>query len=323
MTRDELYLARVLFANKLLKSNGSAFQTLFWSVKRARHGQEFVAVSPQGPLGDGGSDGYLPADGHYFQLYGPVDPSDKAQRASEKLSADLAKILKKWNDTTPIRMYSFVYNDKYEGVFTQIAMALAVLGSEHPKITCRPYTAGNLEDEFMRLAEAEMIGIIGLIPDPQKIGAVDYSVLKEVIANILATPAGQVTTRFGELPELSKKIELNHLGGPWGEIISQGARRAGHVDKYFARNSTFAKQSLRDHMVKVYQGVRDRYREQTAIASGMSREDLIFADFRQGLLSPDATVATEAAVDILIGYYFETCDIFVPFAAKDAPNASA
>ncbi len=38
---------------------------------------------------------------------------------------------------------------------------------------------------------------------------------------------------------------------------------------------------------------------------------------------PWRTVAAEAAVEIIIGYYFEACDVFDPHADKDSPNASA
>lgn len=95
------------------------------------------------------------------------------------------------------------------------------------------------------------------------------------------------------------------------------------MDNYFSKNSMFAKQALRDHLVQLYQQVRDAGRALPAVPAGISREDLIFDDFRLSLLPANATVAGEAAVEILIGYYFEACDVFDPHADKDSPNASA
>ena len=54
----------------------------------------------------------------------------------------------------------------------------------------------------------------------------------------------------------------------------------------------------------------------------MTREALVFAEFRQSLLTPDATQAVEDAIDILIGYYFEACDVFDPHADKGAAGGS-
>ena len=48
---------------------------------------------------------------------------------------------------------------------------------------------------------------------------------------------------------------------------------------------------------------------------------IFFADFRLSLLPASATLAVEGAIDILIGYYFEACDVFDPFATGTA-NAS-
>ena len=141
MNKDENFLARILFANRLLRANNTAFQQLFWAVLRAKHGQDFVEVRPQGAIGDGGNDGYLPGDGHYFQVYGPIDPSAKVEYAAGKLSDDFQKVLSSWNQITAMKTYSFVFNDKYEGTYTRIAQALGKIELANPLIKCRPYTA--------------------------------------------------------------------------------------------------------------------------------------------------------------------------------------
>jgi hypothetical protein len=321
--RDELYLARVLFANRLLKANNQAFQQLFWSVMRAKYGQEFVEIRPQGRLGDGGNDGYLPAEGHYFQIYGPVDPQEKVTEAAEKLVNDFQKLQRSWHLLTPILAYSFVFNDKYEGTFVKIAQALSEIERVNPSVRCRPFTAGHLEDVFVSLPLDQIIGVLGMLPNPRKITTVDYGVLAEVVIHIMTSPTKTTPTRFGDLPELDEKIRLNNLSGIWAELVRKGARQSGHVDNYFSKNSTFMKQALRDHLVQNYQEARDVGRARIAFPDGINREDIIFDDFRQRLLPANPTFATEAAVEVLIGYYFEACDIFDPHADKDSPSASA
>jgi len=323
MTKDERLLARILFANRLLKATNQAFQQLFWAVKGARHGQEFVKVRPQGRKGDGGNDGYLPADGHYFQLYGPIDPNEKVAVAVKKLAEDFDKLKASWDHTNKILAYTFAYNDKYEGTFPDIAKALEEIGKANQGVTCRVFTASHLEDEFLSLPPGKLDEIIGLLPDPTRIVQIDYSVLRDVVAHIMNSPSKAVTTRFGDLPELGEKIRLNNLCSAWGDVIRKGARQSGHVDNYFSKNSNFLKQALRDHLVEIYQRVRDAGRALQTIPDGINREDLIFDDFRRALLPGNATISAEAAVEILIGYYFEACDIFDPHADKESPSASA
>ncbi len=324
MTQDERFIARVLFVNRLLKANNQAFQQFFWAVMRAKHSQDFIEIRPQGRLGDGGNDGYLPAEGHYFQVYGPIDPQEKVTEAAGKLVKDFEKLKNSWQEITPIRVYSFVFNDKYEGTFPRIAKALGEIEKVNPPVRCRPFTAGHLEDTFISLSPDQIPGVLGmLLPDPAKISQIDYGVLKEVITHIMTSPTRVAPTRFGDLPELGEKIRLNNLCSAWGDLIRKGARQSGHVDNYFSKNSTFMKQALRDHLVELYQQVRDAGRSLSILPVGVSREDLIFDDFRQELLPMNATVATETAVEILIGYYFEACDIFDPRADKDSPSASA
>lgn len=320
---DEQMIARVLFVNRLLKANNNAFQQFFWAVMRAKYKQEFVEVRTQGRLGDGGNDGYLPAEGHYFQVYGPVDPDEKVTAAAAKLGADFDKLKKSWNQITPLQAYSFVFNDKYEGTFAGIAMALGEIEKANPLVRCRPLIAAHLEDIFMSLSPSHVQGILGLLPDPAKISQVDYGVLKEVVAHIMNSPTSAAPTRFGDLPELGTKIRLNNLCSAWGDLIRKGARQSGHVDNYFSKNSTFMKQALRDHLVKHFQQVRDEGRSRLTLPAGIHREDLIFDDFRQRLLPVSSTVASETAVEIIIAYYFEACDVFDPHADKDSPSASA
>lgn len=323
MTNEGRLIVRILFSNRLLKANNQAFQQLFWAVMTALYKDEFVQVRPQGTLGDDGNDGYLPSAGHYFQVYGPIDPEEKVTVAAEKLADDFEKIKATWHLETPMQAYSFVFNDKYEGTFKKIAQALGTLERLNASIRCRPFTAAHLEDKFMSLSEDGIQSVLGMIvPNPSNAAHISFGVLREVIAHIMSSPRRTLVSPFGDFPELDDKIALNNLCSVWGDLIRTGARKAGHVDQYFSKNSTFMKQALRDHLVEAYREARDARRAISGMPVGISREDLIFDDFRQSLLPENANVAMEGAVEILIGYYFEACDIFDPRAQKDSPNAS-
>ena len=151
---------------------------------------------------------------------------------------------------------------------------------------------------------------------------VDYGVLKDVIGHIMNSPARGSPTRFGDLPDLEKKIRLNHLCSAWADVVRNGARHAGHVETYFSKSSTFMRQALWDHLVNAYAEVRDAFKRPREMLPGISAEDLVFDEFRTRLLPQNASRAVEDAVEIIIGFYFETCDVFDPHASKGTPSAS-
>jgi len=312
LTREERWIARITFQNRIFRASGTAFQKLVWDVMRQKYGDQFVPVRPQGSLGDGGNDGYLPAEGHYFQIYGPETPSEKIEVACKKLSEDFDKILKKWNQKSKIEKYSFVFNDKYEGVYLKIEEAAIDLQAAKGVI-CRAFSAGNLEDEFMALDATGMEAVLNSpIVDGRHIYGLEFGAVKEVIQFILEIPAGDFETRFGELPEVDEKVKLSGLASAWGDLIRAGARQSGHIEAYFQKNSMFLRKTVRDHVVGAY------WESQAMIPvitpADVRRVDLVFSDFRQRITPPGAKVGVLGAVDSLIGYYFEACDIFDPFA---------
>jgi len=320
LSREEKWFARTLFVNRLLKANGDAFQGLFWEVMRAKHHDDFVSVRPQGSKGDGGNDGYLPSDGHYFQVYGPVDPGEKVAAAVSKLETDFGKVKSGWGATKEVKAYSFVFNDKYLGAFRDIAESLAQLEKSNPSVRCRPYMAGDLEDEFMRLKEGSILGILNtVLPSTTGIERIDFGVLKEVIRYILEMPSSASSTRLGELPELDEKVRLNTISDPWADVIRAGARQAGHLEAYFEKNSNFVRRELRDHIVSQYEAAKQWVVENIPEEGD---NDSVFVELRTRLLPDNAKVPHANAVDIILGYYFEACDVFDPFKEADTDVAS-
>ncbi len=319
MSREERWLARTMFENRVLKANGVVFQSLFWSVMKAKYGADFVAVRPQGSRGDGGNDGYLPRDGHYFQVYGPVDPNEKVTEAAKKLNEDYAKVATEWGSTNKVRQYSFVFNDKYEGTFRDIAQELGNLETANG-IPCRPFVAADLEDFFCGLDDSKIEHVLGsLVPNPSTISRPRFDALSKVVDYILSSPANVLQPRFGELPDIDEKVKLNELSCCWADLVRSGCRQVGHVDDFFRKNSRFVKQHLRNHMIETYRGAKEWALQQTKLTH---LPDAVFMEFRQRLMPAEATIAHAQAVDILVAYYFEACDVFDPFAEPGSPNAS-
>jgi hypothetical protein len=323
-TKETRALARLLFKCRVILASAKAFQDLFWDVMKAKHGQDFAEVAPQGSKGDGGNDGYLPAERHYYQLYAPISPKEKVTAAARKLSADFTKVKTQWGGTgSPgLRRFSFAFNDKYDGAPKEIELELNSLRATHQTIVFAHYCCRELETDFMGLQDTEWDRIIGMpVPDPSRLVNLDYSVLGEVIRFVLCGDLADSETRLDLPPELDQKIELNGLSRPHAVRVQNGALHAGHIDKYFSANTTFALAELRDHVVGHYETAKKVIRENNP-PDGTRPIDALFTLFRHSLFPKGATAAAAIPVDAVIGYFFEACDIFDPKAEKELPGAS-
>lgn len=320
-TKEERALARQMFKCRCILSNAKDFQDLFWAVMKCIHGSAFEPIQPQGSKGDGGNDGYLPASKHYYQLYAPVNPMEKAAKAAKKLAKDFVKVKLQWG-SHGISKFTYAYNDKYQGVPKDISQCLQSLRTSHSAITFAAYGAADLETDFFRLDDTEWDRILGgAVPDPDRIVGLDYGVLGEVIRHIMSCEVEMEEARIDLPPELDEKIELNQLSKANAVRIMNGALQTGHIDRYFKANSVFALENLRDHVVGVYEASKK------AIAASppesLSVVDSVFLVFRRNLFPRHATTATALAVDAIIGYFFEACDVFDPSSSsRGLPGAT-
>jgi hypothetical protein len=323
-TNEERALARRLFMCRVTLANATAFQSLFWDVMKAKCGQDFATVAPQGQKGDGGNDGYHTIEKHYYQLFAPVSPKDKIATAIGKLTTDFAKVLAQWGGKkgSGLLRFSFAFNDKYEGAPKEIEKELDELRKKHKKIKFAQYCCRDLETDFMALPETEWDRILGgTVPDPARVGNLDYSVLREVIRHVMSADIAESESRLDLPPELDQKIALNKLSSIHGVRIQNGALLTGRIDKYFTAHSAFALDELRDHVVGAYEAAKAIIRANPP-TDGTSEVDAVFVLFRRSLFPKNATAATVTAVDAVIGYFFEACDVFDPKATKGLPGAS-
>lgn len=323
-TREDRLMAWRMFKCTASVANAAAFQALFWDVMKAKYGQSFAAVAPQGSRGDGGNDGYHPETKHYYQVFAPVAPREKATGAASKLKKDFAKVKEQWggNAGPGLLKFSFAFNDKYQGAPKEIELALNALRATHAGIAFAQYCCRELEADFMDLAETDWERVLGgTVPHPAQVTALDYSVLTEVIRHVMCADVADSESRLDLPPELDRKIALTGLGKVNAISIQSGALLTGHIEKYFDAHSKFALDELRDQVVGVYEAAK-RVIAEEASRDQASLTDPVFALFRRSLFPKHSTAATGIAVDAVIGYFFEACDVFDPNAAKDLPGAA-
>jgi hypothetical protein len=119
MNRNTIYIARLIFQNRIYACDGTAFECFFTQVMQC-YNPNFRQVKPQGQYGDRKNDGFDSTTGTYYQVYAPEDIRIKEKDTIEKLAADFTGLYSYWQSITPIRSFFYVVNDKYKGVYASL-----------------------------------------------------------------------------------------------------------------------------------------------------------------------------------------------------------
>jgi hypothetical protein len=302
------------------EAKGTEFQGLFERVMQLRYPKDFLTIKPYGNVGDRKNDGYLPSSGTYHQVYAPEQPQANKTViiAAKKAKTDFEGLKRQWNHATPIKAFRFVFNDEYTGCPADVALACTALAKQH-KIACMPFLAQHLEDEAMKLTPDQILEIIRTpIPRPDLIPNVDFSVLTEIINHVMGNPIPITKDGVLKAPDFTEKIEFNGLSTIVGHLLHTAGRQIDAVNDYFSRNSNFAKQSLRDKLNALYVQSKTRFRKKK---DKPTYGDLVFFDLLGGMISAKLKsgpgyVAAQTASLVVMGYYFESCDVF------ETPNAT-
>lgn len=323
MDDSQKLLARRFFKLRVYESHAGEYQRLFEKVIGYQY-PGFVPVRPHGKYGDGGNDGYEPSTGTYFQVHAPENPSDAMaiSGAAKKAGEDFGRLLDHWHSNTPIRRYRFVFNDKFSGSPKPVEEALANIRKSHD-LDALPFLAKDLEAVTMQLPDDQIFDVIGtIVTEPGVFPPVDFTVLGEVIRHILNAKLSIGADTLLAAPDFDQKIEFNGLTVGVANLLTVGSYQREVVVDFFAKNSEFAKQRLRDRVAAMY---LESVREIGAMnASPKDRGDMIFFTLRKKMTSfaqkgeSSAMIAAEEAATVVMAFYFEACDVF-----EEPPNASS
>jgi hypothetical protein len=156
LTRDEKYMLRLIFKNKIYEADGQKFEDIFTAIMRYTE-PEFQQIKPYGNVGDKKNDGYIKSKGIYFQVYGPEDIGKSISYAKGKLKKDFAGLLQKWK---PINEFYFVINDKYKGIPSDLEIEISKLVAEND-LKGGVKGAAYLEDLLFFLEDDQILIITG------------------------------------------------------------------------------------------------------------------------------------------------------------------
>jgi hypothetical protein len=68
MNSQEKTILRMMFQNKIYKSDGQSFEDLFTSIMNYAE-KDFQSIKPWGNIGDRKNDGYIKRTGTYYQVF--------------------------------------------------------------------------------------------------------------------------------------------------------------------------------------------------------------------------------------------------------------
>lgn len=309
MNREERYLVRILFKNKIMSSDGQAFENLFTQIMTERH-VDFRAVKPQGQLGDMKNDGYILSTGEFYQVYGPENIAKSIKAAIKKLEDDYEGLFNNWKDDVEIKKFSYVVNDKYKGALVEVHKNLIELSEklkdlgDYKQITANLIVAKDLEKILFELEEDSVISIVGLIPTTQNIFNVDYDCLNHVIDHILNLPTKDYIDEF-YIPDFDEKIKFNGLSKVISNRIETSAINYGDIETYFEYNGDFLRNTIKNKFKELYLESKNEIKS----------DEQNFADRRymyilKKSMPENSNLAIQQATDCLMAFYFESCDIF-------------
>jgi hypothetical protein len=307
LSPDQLWFADRLFELRVLRSNGQAYEDLFVEIMSRRY-PGFRAVKPQGSIGDRKNDGYCSDSGVYHQVYAPENAEDNESKAVTKIATDFHGLVDYWNPICPVTGYYFVLNDKFRGTYPTVERTLLELKQRFALRECGPFLNKDLMRVFAELPERDVIAITGHLPSPEIIGDLDFSMFRDVLAHVIKNPTLITPEALLTVPDFDHKISVNRISAPVARLLTNGNLQSGAVESFFGSSTGVGKTAVRDKLAAIYADLKKSLNGTTdAIADS---GDLIFFGLLDAITPELGNPFWQQAAIVLLGYFFESCDIY-------------
>lgn len=305
MEKEHMYIAKILFKNKVYQHKGQAFEDFFVSIM-TKVNPEFQAVKAYGNIGDRKNDGFVRSTGTYYQVFAPEDitKTKTIADAVKKLETDFKALYENWNDSCKINKFFFVINDKYVGIPAPIIEKIFEINknSLYEDVELELFTAKDLERVFESLDETQMLDVIGFIPTPH-CSMIEYSALSEVISYLQNMELAHYENEKLVVPDFMEKIAFNNLNASIEHYLMEGSYQGGLLESYFNENPG-TRAILQDRFHALYEKACEVIPD-----TDENAEDCRYFYILENA-APKKTIANEACIKVLMAYYFTTCDIF-------------
>lgn len=296
----------MFFRVRIHESSGDSFQRFFSDIM-GYSTPGFQAVAPWGNWGDGGNDGWIVSDHHYFQVFGPKPGSSlKEVEAVKKSIGDFDKLVAKWG---LVRKYTFVMNDRFQGIPAPIGVALEKLKAEKNLDTAASMGSLDLLKVFMDLDEDIKQDLVGSIPDIES-DFLDTRAVGELLSFLADKAAASISFLSETAPDFEQKISINGITKAIRSRLESNSYQSYVIGEFLdARDKTLQQ--------AIAQEIRDTYTKSKEVifATQDGYADLRYWWMVDKLIPPNVqNLHTKAvyrsAAELVLAKYFETCDVY-------------
>ncbi len=280
-----------IFTRDFATKQGMEFQNFFAELMEKRYPTDFLPCRPWGNRGDRKNDGYLRSRKRMFQVYAPNEMTES--ETVGKINEDFIEALAYWG--AHVRSWVFVHNSR-SGLGPAQQKTLLDLRKSHVGHEIEEWGFEALRNELFQLSDVDIAALLGPFPTRELMQRVGFPEVQEVLRHI-----SQVLPRdYDPLPVSSEKLDFNDLG-TWGRdqlrhamMFTDVVRRylVGHHDEEYGE--------------RVASAFRQRY---AALRSMGVLPTEIYLRLQEYAAAPDHRTG-DAAVVVVLAYFFERCDIF-------------
>lgn len=292
MKTEEIALARILFENKIRRSDGNSFEDLFTQVMNYAE-PEFEQIKPWGNIGDRKNDGFIRSKGVFYQVFAPEDISKSYPEAITKLGKDFKGLVTHWN---PVKEFYFVVNDKYKGVNADANQIIANIVKDYSLNKGKILTAKDLERIVFDFPDELIFRIVGFLPDYEQITNLDFSILNQVIGFIMKLPVIPVSGQI-KYPDWNEKIVFNSISKETKQFLDNASFNLGSLNDFLA-NENFLAEELQKKLIGLYEELKSSY-----------YGDSLFWEIVFNCLPKNENLY-QTSIFTIMAKYFESCDIF-------------
>lgn len=301
MRPNEFALQSMWFRLAMYRSKGETFQMFFFDLMHYCC-EGFSTVAPWGAAGDRGNDGWSPKDKHFYQLYAPSATSSwKPPSAAKKALEDFHKLKGAYS----LSSYSFVLNDRFEGIPELVHQCMIDIGSSHAPVSAECIGSHALLSKFEKLTGDQKAALMYAVPDVDA-DFFDFTLLAELMRaltqsdDIFPSLSPNVAAKFDE------KLNFNKFSDGVKEALRLYSRQSHRVESVIkVLNDQGLEQDLANELNAKYSETADILDPDARLAALV--DDMVPPACKGNKI---AFKAYREAALLIVAKYFETCDVF-------------
>lgn len=303
------FMYRKMFENKLLKSNGDAFQQLVYRLLKEIY-PSFEKIETQGAIGDRKNDGYIRGKGIFYQIYGPKDIDvnlTSQSTAIKKMPGDfnLLKAQVKSGYWEEVKEYIFVFKS-FRGSYPDVLEEIKKLEKDNPNVIFSICDTDELLSKFSELSIDKMSIISDtIIPEPN-FEMVSFEVMGEIINHLISVGASDNIDYTKDPPDFEKKIIFNKISSFQAQNLKVASYKIEQLDDYL---SSYSDKNIADLLCSIFKKLYE-----DAILLYPDDSIMQFQHILNSCHKPTTPKTSLQTIEtnsyIMMAKYFETCDIF-------------